>query len=265
MELMRVNNTLEVNPAIYPGCSLLNLNRHPSKTTAKYTEFDDLELVEILNERGWSITDYKQTKPHNQEDAPYVPYLATFTHPDYNESGNNFTILQRSARDGTRCLQIDAGLLRAVCANGLVVGQNMFPTYKLKHKGEVRGDLTRVLQNLVEERVPLVYENVKEMRSLNLTSTQQRDFAHDSLVLRFGEEGAKEVDVNNVLKVQREADRSGDLFTTFNVVQEHLVKGRTFMKRTDKGKLRKVKALTNISKSMDLNKGMWDLAESYIH
>jgi hypothetical protein len=61
---------------------------------------------------------------------------------------------------------------------------------------------------------------------------------------------------------KRKEDNKRDLWTTFNVVQENLIKGGVKIWKTE-GKKRKVKSrqVTAINEDVRLNKALWILAE----
>jgi len=69
--------------------------------------------------------------------------------------------------------------------------------------------------------------------------------------------------VNQVLRTKRQADTGKDLWTTFNVIQENIIKGgvRT-AKVNDKGRVRRAtkRAVKNIDKNIKLNKAIFEMA-----
>ena len=69
-------------------------------------------------------------------------------------------------------------------------------------------------------------------------------------------------EIAEILKPRREADKGNDLWKTFNRVQESVMRGGgMFIDST--GKVRKMKATTNIMVEADMNKKLWELAETY--
>jgi len=59
--------------------------------------------------------------------------------------------------------------------------------------------------------------------------------------------------------VRREADRGNDLWSTFNVAQENLIRGG-FVNGSTR---RKVRPITSIQKDVNFNSQLWDLASTY--
>ena len=65
-----------------------------------------------------------------------------------------------------------------------------------------------------------------------------------------------------LLNVKRDADNGANLWSTFNVVQENLMKGG--MNTSHVGRRRGVtRAVNNIQKNVALNTGLWNLTLKY--
>ena len=71
------------------------------------------------------------------------------------------------------------------------------------------------------------------------------------------------MDVKDILKSTRVEDEGNSLWSTFNVLQEKLLKGGLVYK-LPKGRQQTVRSLTNIDEQVRVNKGLWELAESYV-
>ena len=264
----RVRNILALNPAIrnYDGvASVLNVSRDPERTTERYQETDDLAVLELLNERGWKCTDYKQVKAQNSSKAQYKPYMATFTNDSLNPfpGEGNLTIIQSNAKDGTKCHKYNVGFLRAICENGWIAGQSLFDAIRVKHIGNVPATIDQILLKVLDA-CPDVYDRISAMKQVEINRDQQVDFAKKAIVLRFGEEDKYAVDPMEVLNVRRSADEGNGLWEVTNRVQENLIKAGNFLITTSNGRKRKASRVNNIDLTFKINKGIWDLAESYI-
>ena len=65
-----------------------------------------------------------------------------------------------------------------------------------------------------------------------------------------------------MLQPNREEDLGNSLWNTFNVLQEKLLKGG-LVYQLPQGRQQTVRALTNIDEQVRVNKGLWELAETY--
>jgi len=81
-------------------------------------------------------------------------------------------------------------------------------------------------------------------------------------LLRYDTLEQSPVDARTLLTLRRAEDQSSDLWTTFNRVQENLVRGGLSDGRRNRlGRLRTLRALTGIDSKIGLTKGLWSLAE----
>lgn len=149
------------------------------------------------------------------------------------------------------------GLFRAVCANGLVCGQS-FGEVKVPHKGDVVG---KVIEGAYE--VLGVFDRVEEkrdaMQSLLLPPPAQQAFAKAALNYRFGEEH-QPITEYQALSARHWQDKSSDLWTVYNRLQENLSKGG-LSGRTVQGKRSRTRAVNGINGDIKLNRALWVMAE----
>lgn len=81
-----------------------------------------------------------------------------------------------------------------------------------------------------------------------------------ALPLRF--ENHLELDnPNDLLNPLRTEDMKDDLYTTLNVLQENLLSSKISGYNKDTGRRFTSKEITSISKDVEINKGLWDIAE----
>ena len=64
-----------------------------------------------------------------------------------------------------------------------------------------------------------------------------------------------------LLQPRRIEDTSKDLWTTFNVVQENIIKGGMYTRGSD-GRSRRARAIKSVNEDQRLNKALWILADS---
>jgi len=246
--------------------SLLNLARHPEKTTEKYKASNDIAVVQTLNEAGWSLTNYKQVKGHKVEDRIFKPYLATFENsllPELQGEGK-FQILKRNAKDGTKADELLVGFFRFACENGLVVGTNLIQPLRVKHIGNQPVKLEEAV-TVLADKAPQLYSRIKEMMQFTLTQEQKEEFASAAIISRMGEENKGAMNVTQILQPRRLADAGDSLWRVFNVVQENIIKAPVGIELVNtEGKTRKARAITNIDQNLRINRELWNNAELFM-
>jgi uncharacterized protein DUF932 len=167
-------------------------------------------------------------------------------------------ILFLNSHDGTSAYQLRVGLYRAVCTNGLVVSQGTFPVFRVAHRGDIVADVVRAALE-ISERFEALAGSVERMEHTQLDQLERLDFAAQAAALRF--HGAVEtgLEPSRLLVPRRAEDAGSDLWRTFNVVQENVLRGG-IARRTASGRLTRTRAIRAIREDVRLNSGLWDLA-----
>ena len=177
--------------------------------------------------------------------------------PDQSQPGaGNYSAQQ----PGSSSYQMLPGLFRSVCCNGLVCGES-FGEVRVPHKGNV---VEKVIEGAYE--VLSVFDQVEEkrdaMQSLMLPPPAQQALAKAALTYRFGEEH-QPVTESQLLAPRRWQDESGDLWTTYQRIQENLIKGG-LNGRTAKGGRTHTRAIQGIDGDIKLNRALWVMAENML-
>ena len=165
------------------------------------------------------------------------------------------------------------GIFRIICSNGLVVADETFNKFRIRHMGttfaEVKGLITNITENL-----PTVFNAINRFEGVILNDTEQTEFAMKAFAIRFPEyinpknneldvkKINKNVRIDEILKAVRPEDNGGDLWRTYNRVQEHLIKGG-FQHQGEGNKPRAARPISNIRMNVLINKGLWNLAEEF--
>lgn len=162
-----------------------------------------------------------------------------------------------NSHDGTSSYQLDAGMYRFVCANGMVVSTSSIESVRVHHKGNIRDNVIEGAYRVVSGFDNLL-ASVDSMRAVELAPPEQQALATAASLVRWGETAP--VTADTLLRPLRREDTSNDLWTTFNRIQEHTVRGGD-RGRAANGARRRTREVTGITQSVSLNKALWSLAE----
>jgi hypothetical protein len=146
----------------------------------------------------------------------------------------------------------------------LVIADQTFNQYKIRHKGFEKSAVIDAISE-VTANIPTVVGKVQQMMGKLLTPSQQRSFARQAVVERWGED--RWVDLSEVLGIRRVADKGSDLWTVFNKVQENLLEGGIITSTTDSQgriKLNKTRKVKSIDENLRVNKMLWSLSEAMV-
>jgi len=150
-------------------------------------------------------------------------------------------------------------MFRFVCQNGLVCGDT-FADVRVPHKGNVAD---HVIEGAYE--VLHGFEQVEDsrdtMRAITLDDGEAEVFARSALVLKYDEPGKTlPITESQILRPRRFDDNLADLWSTFNRVQENLVKGG-LTGRSANGRRQRTRPVQGIDQNVRLNRALWLLAE----
>jgi len=236
--------------------SALATHQHTSRSD-RYGFIPTTELIAKLADHGWEVTGASEARCRDKSRVGFNKHLLRFRNkslPVVSDAVPELLLL--NSHDGTSTYQMRAGFFRFACLNGLVVGEDIFPTFRVRHG---KGALTDVIEGTYEiiDRVPEIVGQIGDMRAIELADSERLAFASAALPLRFEHSPITE---EQALRVHRSADTGHDLWTTFNVVQENLIKGG-LRGHDAQGHRRRTRAVNGIDGNVKLNSALWTLAE----
>ena len=238
--------------------SIFAVEKHESRS-ARYTYIPTSDVLMALRKEGFSPFMVCQAKARDEGKREHAKHMIRLRHATQINSAEANEIILLNSHDGTSSYQMMSGMFRFVCANGLVCGDVMSDV-RIRHKGDVVDNVIegafRVLDDFEQ-----IGGQMNNMKALTLNAGEQQAFAHAALTLKYDTEAAPApVTESQILMPKRIEDRSNDLWTTFNRVQEHLIDGG-LRGRTATGKVRETRPVTGIDQSVKLNRALWVLSQ----
>ena len=139
-----------------------------------------------------------------------------------NPTENAVELLLFNSHDRTTAFSISVGIYQFVCANGLVIADSVFESYKIKHIGDRDNDVINAIINITAFK-PKLEAKIHNFESITLSHTVKESFAKSAIPLRFDDH--LQVDHNDLLVPHRDEDKHDDLYTVLNVIQENMLRG----------------------------------------
>lgn len=236
--------------------SVFGEDKHASRSE-KYSYIPTITLLENLQREGFRPFFACQTRVRDPGRREHTKHMLRLRRTGQINSPLVPEIIILNSHGGESSFQLLPGVFRSVCANGLVCGQS-FGEIRVPHRGNVT---EKVIEGAYE--VLSVFDRVEEkrdaMQSLLLPPPAQQAFAKAALNYRFGEEH-QPVTEAQILTPRRHEDRSDDLWTTYQRIQESLIKGG-LPGRTTQGKRTHTRAVNGIDGDIRLNRALWVMAE----
>ena len=144
-----------------------------------------------------------------------------------------------------------------ICGNGLIVGDELF-CRKIRHQGNAIEKVVRSANEIVE-LIPASVEVVNDWKSTELNITQRLAYAQAAASLKWS---INEIPVNaeKLLSPRRGEDTNkNDVWTTFNVIQENLIKGGQRFRVN--GGLKTTRRVDSVNENIRLNTALWVLTQ----
>lgn len=236
--------------------SVFGEDKHASRSE-RYTCIPTITILENLQREGFQPFFACQSRVRDPARREYTKHMLRLRRTSQIHGQQVPEIIILNSHSGESSFQLLPGIFRSVCTNSLVCGQS-FGEIRVPHRGDV---VNKVIEGAYD--VLSVFDRMEEkrdaMQSLLLPPLAQHALANAALTYRFGEEH-QPVTATQILTPRRYEDRSDDLWTTYQRIQENLLKGG-LPGRTAKGKRSHTRAVNGIDGDIRLNRALWVMAE----
>ncbi len=235
----------------------------------KYLFVNTETIIDDLEKLGWLPVQAAQRKSRKEGGTIFSKHMVAFQNPNIkitSADGDDAypRILLTNSHDGMQSFKFSVGIFRLVCSNGLVVADEQFSDFKIKHKGYTFGELRNVVKQAVED-LPNKVQVMNDMKNRILTEDEKRKMALDAMLIRAGVKELQydEETITDILDPKRDADKGDDLWRVFNVIQEKITQG-DFHAALTGAKVRKVRKIKSFEKDMKVNKELFKLASALV-
>lgn len=249
--------------------AVLAEDKHSSRSD-RYTYVSTVDVVQAMAKEGFQPHSIMQGGSKDEGKRAFTKHLIRFRHPDaVTSKGQAYETVMLGSHDGTTSTQLYGGFLRFACKNGTIFFDGEATQIKVPHVGNI---VDKVIEGAftVVGQGQIATDHVSNFRQIALSRDEQMALAESALALRFEPEDGKAAPItaDKLLHVRRTDDRDNDLWTTFNVLQENILRGGIGYQavRNINGQDRRVNASTREVRSVDgnvhLNRSLWVLAEA---
>lgn len=248
---------------------------HESRSD-RYAYIPTSNILDGMRKAGFIPVSVQQSRSRIPGKSEYTKHMIKFSHVDVTNVRVGDSIPQVSlinSHDGTSQWELMDGLYRFVCSNGLMVCDATYSSVKVPHKGSDVRD--RVIEGsfTVINRAKEVGDKVEEWRGITLDTGERMALANAAALLRWdgqkedGSPVAPPVAADRLLTPKRYEDKGADLWSTFNVIQENVIKGGQLYTLpraagARRGRRMHVREVTGIDQNTTLNRALWTLADA---
>ena len=242
--------------------SIFALAKHRSRSD-RYTHVPTIEVLRELGAEGFEPFMVAQNRSRTAGKAEFAKHLIRMRHATCIAGRDEVDeIILINSHDGASPYRMLAGVFRVACRNGLVVGSANHGV-RIVHKGDILHDVIesafRVLQGF-----GAVGEAIAAMKATTLDDGERHAFARAAIDVRYGErtpwDPPAPATPEMLLEPRRAEDAGPSLWSTFQRVQENLVRGGQSGRRAS-GRRMQTRGVSSIDHGVDLNRRLWALAE----
>ena len=240
--VMRGDQPLSEDQMRAAAPSIFAEGKHASRSE-RYTYIPTIDVLRGLRKEGFEPFMVAQGASRVEGKAEFTKHMIRMRHagqvqtrPEANE------IILINSHDGASSYQMLAGMFRFVCCNGLVVGE-VVEDIRIPHKGNIQGEVIEGAFRVLDE-FEQVNEHTEAMKALQLQLPQ--------LLARQG--------FLQLIEARRPEDIGHSLWTTFQRVQENVIRGGQ-PGRSAQGRRLQTRPVGSIDRGVSLNRALWMLAE----
>lgn len=253
--------------AIASACpSVLATEAHHSRSD-RYTYVSTMEVMQALGGEGFHPYSIMQGGSKDEEKRGFTKHLIRFRSESQAvaRGDSQFEVVMLGSHDGTTSTQLFGGFFRGICNNGTIWFNGEAVKVRVPHVGNIVPQVIDGAYTVVKQ-APQALEQMDNFRRIELNRDERIAFARAAAQLRFEEESP--VSPEAMLVTRRSADNQSDLHTTFNVVQENVIRGGLSYvgtRQTSDGITRPVQRSTRPVRGVEgdvrLNRALCTLAE----
>jgi hypothetical protein len=233
------------------------------KVSGRYEFIPTTRVLDVLTKEGWFPVMATQSRSQTQEGRDFVKHMISFQNASVAKVGDAVPeLILTNSHNGSSAFNIMAGLYRLVCSNGLVVCDANFGAVSIRHVGFEPSQVLEASYKVITE-VPRLAESVERMRSVSLDQGERLALASAALQVKYDADKAP-LTPEQLLLTRRSEDRDGTLWSTFNSIQENLVKGGLrYRSVNERGQVRRnsTREVKSVNENLRINKALWTLAE----
>lgn len=232
--------------------------RQSQRIQSKPSQIETLDAVTEFQRQGWLIDGaYEQRNNSRKISNHYV----RMKHPDFvmkDKKGKNealANIILSSSTVGTGNLEIDLGVYRLVCSNGLI-SRTSYGNAKIPHTEKGIRMFDDVLTYMGIKAFD-VLDEFNKLKNVELDPKKAMALASEAARLRFG--NSTTIDASQLLNTIRTEDEGMGLWEVYNRIQENLTQSNRLI--NNDGVV--LGGVSNAAQDIKLNQQLTDLVFEY--
>lgn len=238
----------------------------------KYAFLNTRDMAVQLWGAGWMPVYAREARAVDPSNRGLTRHVIRWAHKDFQVDGERIELVGVNSHNRASAFTFMAGIFRLVCSNGLITQTSDFGSFKIRHIGDI-GDQVNEAISKIAANANLLAGKINQFKEIELNPIQQEAFAAGAVGYVYDEPDTAPIKAIDLLRPRRGNDSQNgsynrfgtnraknDLWTTYNVIQENLMKGGVRGVNT-KGKRMRTRKIQSIDKDVKLNRALWIMAE----
>src|SRR5262249_51459349 len=216
-----------MNPDRFGRFATINQTHAADTVSTKYSFIPTSRALTMLSDCGWHPAEITETRIRIASLKGFQKHAIRLINPRLIKElivGSTVPqILLTNSHAGNAAFELSLALFEKVCSNGLLVARTEQTAISVTHRGYADQFMEHALRQIAGA-IPQALEKTDQFKQLRLNESEQKAFAEAAIDLRWdGEQFA--VDPKDLLTTRRREGKEPSLWNTYNVIQEHLIKG----------------------------------------
>lgn len=239
----------------------------------RYAFLNTRDIAVQLWNAGWMPVYARESRAIDPSNRGFTRHVVRWANKDYQVDGERIELVGVNSHNRAAAFTFMAGIFRLVCSNGLITQTSDFGSFKIRHIGDIGDQVSEAISKIAANANTLAGK-IGQLKDIELSPVQQDAFAAGAVGYVYDEPETAPIKAVDLLNPRRGNDSQdgsynrfgsnqakNDLWTTYNVVQENLMKGGV-RGRNAKGKRMRTRQIKSIDKDVKLNRALWIMAET---
>jgi hypothetical protein len=242
----------------------VNAQHAAEDVSGKYHFVSTSRILDTLAERGWVPVSGYEKRANKDKYRGFQKHMIRLRKESRSMQVGDALVelILVNAHNRDSAVYLGAGVHRLTCSNGAHVSIGKESNHRIRHVGYATNKVDQALEK-IEELITPIHAQIQRWREIELTDAQCEAFATQAIDLRWGNKQPAHIFPKMLLRVRRTGDAQQNLWTVFNVVQENLLRGTTYVGPRIWGRRRvraTIRPITGLDQNITLNKELWELA-----
>jgi len=230
----------------------------------RYAFVPTYSILDTFREAGYYPVMASESKVRNQENLGYQKHIIQFRSLDNllrpNAVEEYADIVLTNSHNRTSSFKVDLAYWRLVCSNMLIVPSHTFVSNSIIHSGFQGQKIETAIEEVVSY-MPAMEHEISQLKQIQLSHAEQRSLANAAIDLRFDTQKHL-IEHDELLAIHREEDADSSLWTTFNRLQESIIRGGVKGRNMETGRNFTSKPINAIDTNFKLNKELWSTVKT---